>query len=345
MRSDSLNDCGLRTLPHRPGTLPPDEPLQIDIRHPADIKTVYCEELYLDGSASGAHGIARVSLNGAPVRIVPGRTVYFSRLVELAEGENRIVVEAEDRRGRRVSDGVTVVRAVPSAHRISARMSLAIMPFERTGTPTSRADAAYEALIGAFVNRRRFNVVSRGAELESVLAELALSRSGLVDQAGAVQAGRLIAADALLAGTIRETPGSLEIYARMISTETGAVFDAMDVYGQEPTPAELQRMAHGLALKFTHSLPLLEGMVVRVRGGDIHIDIGGAQNLKPGMKLIVFREGEHIIHPLNGRVLGSDTEELGRATVMHVAEAMSIGRLIDAADSSRIRMRDMIATR
>jgi hypothetical protein len=140
-------------------------------------------------------------------------------------------------------------------------------------------------------------------------------------------------------------PGSLEIYARMLSTETGALLDARDVYAQDMGMAQLKHMTGGLALKFKHSFPLLDGTVIKVSGPSVYVDFGQAQNLKRDMKLIVFREGEKIIHPVSGRFLGRDTEELGIATVVNVFATMSLGRLSDAADGSRIRVQDLIVTK
>ena len=63
------------------------------------------------------------------------------------------------------------------------------------------------------------------------------------------------------------------------------------------------------------------------------------------MKFIVFRIGETIIHPVTGKELGAETEELGVATVIDVYEDMSMGKLLADFDPSRIHVKDMIITK
>jgi hypothetical protein len=50
-------------------------------------QTVYYETLYVDGTATGTHEIESVAINGEPLLIIPGRTVYFNQLVELQAGK------------------------------------------------------------------------------------------------------------------------------------------------------------------------------------------------------------------------------------------------------------------
>jgi len=40
--------------------------------------------------------------------------------------------------------------------------------------------------------------------------------------------------------------------------------------------------------------------------------------VKKEIKFIVCREGEKIVHPVTGKILGCDTEVLGEATVVQV---------------------------
>jgi hypothetical protein len=67
---------------------------------------------------------------------------------------------------------------------------------------------------------------------------------------------------------------------------------------------------------------------------------------KKDMKLIIFRQGAAISHPLTGKNLGSEIRELGQARVVNVLEAMSIGRLIaEVAKGQSIQVKDRIITK
>lgn len=318
---------------------------RLDLKDLTDTQTVYYENIYIDGSVTGIHDIQSVSMNGIPQFILPGRTIYFSQILQLDEGENTITLEVADAEGNVASKSVTVVREVPTVRQIGSRMSVAVMPFDIQGDAVSASGVVYDNLVSAFFDQQRFNIVTRGDELEAVLRELKLSQTDLVDRNKAVQVGRLVAAEGILMGTIRETQNSIEIYARLVNTETSAVFDAKDVYAQDKSLPQIRYITNGLALKFKHSFPLLEGMVIKSDGRSIYADFGSVQNIRKDMKFIVFREGEKIVHPITGKVLGSDLEELGVATVVNVFDDMSVGRLLADFDTAKIAVQDLIITK
>jgi TolB-like protein len=203
----------------------------------------------------------------------------------------------------------------------------------------------YDNLIDAFIEQERFNIVSRGDELEAVLREQKLSQTDLVEKSTAVRVGQLVAAEGVIMGTIRETENSIEIYARVINTETSSILDAKDVYSQDKDLAQIQYVTNGLALKLKHSFPLIEGLVIQTKGNEIYADFGSFKRIKQEMRFIVFRMGEKIVHPVTGKVLGSETEELGVATVIKVFDDMSIGKLIADFDVGNIKVEDLIITK
>jgi len=318
---------------------------RLNLKDLVDKQTVYYETMYVDGSITGVSEIKSVTINGDPIFIIPGRTIFFNQLIELQEGDNTFTIEAEDAGGNKATKSVTIVRQVPKVHQVGSRMSLAILPFEIKGEPSSASDIIYDNLVSSFFDQDRFNIVSRGAELETALSELKLSQTDLVDKNKAVQVGRVVAAEGILMGSIRETKDAIEIYARFINTETSTLFATKDVYGQDKSLPEIQYLTNGLALKFKHTFPLLEGMVIKVDGNKIYADFGTIQNIKKEMKFIVFREGEKIVHPVTGKVLGSESQELGIATVVNVFEDMSLGKLLADFDPGKIQVKDLIITK
>jgi TolB-like protein len=318
---------------------------RLNLKDLAETQTVYYKTMYIDGSVTGRHPVESVSVNGDPLMIIPGKTIYFNEIIELDEGENTLTITVEDKQGNTESRTVTILRRVPSVHQVDSRMSIAILPFEKKGEISPASDIIYDNLISSFFDQNRFHIVSRGEELESVLREQKLSRTDLVDKRAAVELGRMVAAEAVLMGSIRETADAVEIYARMVNTETSSLLEVKDVYGQDKSLASLQYLTNGLALKFVHSFPLVEGMVLKVDGDTIYADFGTDQQIKKEMKFIVFREGEKIIHPVTGRVLGSNTEKLGVARVVNVFEDMSLGKLVADIDHGLIKQKDLIITK
>ncbi len=82
-----------------------------------------------------------------------------------------------------------------------------------------------EELTTRLVRNRKVQVVERKL-LKSTLEEQKLSAYGLVDQKTAKAFGSLVGADAIMTGTVSPLDATVRINARLISTETGAVFAA-----------------------------------------------------------------------------------------------------------------------
>ncbi|MBW2176374.1 MAG: hypothetical protein JRH03_05370 [Deltaproteobacteria bacterium] len=308
-------------------------------------QTVYYDTLYVDGTATGTYAIESVTINGAPLLIIPGRTVYFNQLMELQEGANAITIEVTDIKGNTTSKTAMVNHQVPKVQQMGSRMSLAILPFEIKGQAGIAGELVYDNLINAFVDQERFNIVTRGDELEAVLKEQKLSQTDLVDKKTAIRVGKLVAAESILMGTVHETQDTIEIYARLINTESSSIMEAKDVFGQDKSVPQIQYLTNGLALKLKHSFPLIEGMVIQVKGNEIYADFGSFNRIKKEMRFIVFKQGEVIKHPVTGKVLGSDTKELGVATVVNVFEDMSIGKLIADFEIGDIQVQDLVITK
>ena len=308
-------------------------------------QTVYFDTLYVDGTATGTYEIESVTINEEPLLIIPGRTVYFNQLMELQEGENTITIEVTDVKGNIAMKTAMVNHQVSKVRQLGSRMSLAVLPFEIKGDPGMASALVYDNLIDAFVDQERFHILTRGEELEAILKELKLSQTDLVDKSTAVRVGKLVAAESILMGTVRETNDTIEIYARLVNTESSSIMEAKDVFSQDKSIPQLQYMTNGLALKLKHSFPLIEGMVIQVKGNEIYADFGSFKRIKKEMRFIVFQQGEVIKHPVTGKILGSETKELGVATVVNVFEDMSIGKLITDFEIGNINVQDLVITK
>jgi TolB-like protein len=346
LHGDTVLDTGALPLFATATPLLAASDVTLSLKELTDKQTVFYNTMYIDGSVSSPEEITAVLINGSAIPVRSGRTIYFNQLMELKPGDNVLSIDAQDKRGARISKTVTITYQVPSIRQIGSRMSLAILPFEVKGTVSFASNTVYDSLVTAFLNQDRFNIVSRGAELESALRELKLSTSDLADKSKALQVGKIVAAEGIVTGTINETPHSIEIYARLINTETSALMAAKDVYGENKDRAQVQFMVNGLALKYRHSFPLIEGIVIKATGKNIYADFGAASKVKKDMKFIVYRDGEVIIHPVTGKQLGSETIELGQARVVNVLEDMTIGKLVaEVLKGQRIRLKDRIITK
>ena len=213
LQGDSVLDTGAHPLFAAAVRKPPESAIRITLRDIGDSQTVFCDTIYIDGSITSADEITSVEINGALFSLKPGRTIFFNQLIELKPGENKLSVRAQDTKGAFAEKTVTIIYQIPAVRRIGSRMSLAILPFEQTSAVTSVSNIVNESLVATFLHQERFNIVSRGPGFEAALRELKLSSTELVDKSSALRAGRLVAAEGILMGTIHETDNSIEIYA------------------------------------------------------------------------------------------------------------------------------------
>lgn len=103
------------------------------------------------------------------------------------------------------------------------------------------------------------------------------------------------------------------------------------------------------ALSFVRQLvrffPAAEGFVVSMPGGEIYVDLAEADLLQPGMEMLVYREGEDIVHPVTGDILGKYEERVGYLTVTEVEEKYSVGTPVEGAAEVKVGDRVRLSSR
>jgi len=305
-----------------------------------DAGVIYRELFYLSGSVSGRNVIKSVSLNGVPVRISPGHNVYFSQSITLQEGENKITVRVEDVRGNAEEKTLQIARRIQKIRQIGSRMTVAVLPLERKRTSPAGSDLLTDLLIDSFVNCGRFNLVSR-EHLEEILREQKLSREKISDPSTRLRLGKILAADALLVGSVQETPKFTEVVLHLINTETSSILFSKDAYEESKRLDDIRFMMDGLAQRFIQAFPLAEGAVTEVRGNRVCLDLGQLHGMKKEMSLIIFREPS---------TAGSLTETLdpdivGRASVTNVAQNNCVAEVTEKDKAADVKVQDRVITR
>jgi hypothetical protein len=234
-------------------------------------------------------------------------------------------------------------RELHKVREVGSRLSVALLPLEHKGAPGFTAAALEEVLLAELVGGRRFNMVER-RRLEEILREQKLSASELADQKTAIRIGRIVAANCVLMGAALEKEGSIEIYLRVVDTETSLILTAVDVYGEEVSPEMVRLLCQGLMVKLLDELPLVEGLMVTVKGSQGVVDLGREKHVKKGMRVIIFEEGEPVRHPLTGMVLGSNVEQMGMGMIQAVHDQMSDVELLGKEAPDKIKPMQKVIT-
>ena len=219
----------------------------------------------LEGQVTDASAITAFSINGESLWRRKTKQLCFGQKFLLQEGENTFLLEALDEAGNTAQRTIVVTREIQQVKRVGSRLRVSLLPFVKKGIASLLTEAVYDNLFNAFVNQRRFDLVER-QQLETILQELKLSQTALVDPTTAAKTGKIIAAEGMLIGTVTETPQALEVFARFVDVETSVVLAAVDVYGEDLTLPSLKTLMEGMAWKLQRHFPLVEGFVIETDG-------------------------------------------------------------------------------
>ncbi len=318
-------------------------PPEIQLKDVLEVQTLYIDSIYIEGKASDKSKIESLLINGKPVLKRKGKKIFFNYLASLKEGKNSIVIEAIDIFGNKSIKPFIVYRKIPKIHQLDSRMSISILPPERKGEGSIAGDTVFDGLISAFVHQKRFHLVER-ERIEEILSELKLGQTELVEPGTASKIGKIVTADAILTGTVYETRNAIEIFTRLIDTETSNILDAHDVFDEDKSVHGMKRLMEGLALKYRQSFPLLEGMVIKKDGKVVLTNLGEDKLIRNNMGLILFREGDEITDPLSKTALGSEPVLLGEAKVEKVYKEFSRA-VIMKGKQAKIKVRDRVITK
>lgn len=337
---------GLAVQPKGPPGGPDRNPPVVSLRDIPDEQATYLDEAFVEGCVKDDKQVGRILVNDSQILRSPCKKAYFSHLVGLREGENEIHIKGMDLSGNARDKTIKILRDILNVRQTGARLCVAVGAFNRKtiGKSQDLSLGMEDLLTADMKKRKRFRAVDR-RRLKEVLKELKLSQSGLVDEDSALKAGRILAADCMLFGSVLERKDSVEIYVRLVDTETTEVLAATDVYGEDLDIGKLRELSRGLDVKLTDALPVLEGKVVKIDGNRIITDLGKNSRVSEGMKLIVFEIGDIIRNPADGSIMGIDVKKLGQARIESVMEKMSFADLIGETKSRRIRPMHSVITR
>ncbi len=137
---------------------------------------------------------------------------------------------------------------------------IAIKDFEVImGRNKAVAKYVQEDVTTALVNSGQFNVVER-LKLKSILEELELSQTGIMDSKSAKQAGKLLGADVILTGTLAATGEEWNVNLRIVNAATGLIVAAINkVASLHELKAESFRDIESIDGKFEDNNSVLAG--------------------------------------------------------------------------------------
>jgi hypothetical protein len=314
-------------------------PPLITMKEWRNTETVFLETIYLEGEVSSEADIVSLSVNGVSVLKRAGKRILFSNFIRLDEGENEIIVAAENAKGETSQKSITVMRRLPTAFKADERMRLTVFPFQNSGAALLASQGFQDNLLSALVTCNRFKVLER-AILDAVLREQKISASSIVDTETKVHLGKLAAAQGIIAGHIIETRIGVEVVSRVVDTETAEILTTTDVYSEAAGERAFRQLARAMAVKIHREFPLVSGEVVG-RDGDTLLTDLGEEELRAQRNILIY-ESRPVLHPVSGKSLGEDHDILGRARVVQLDKEISKARI--RQEKHALKLMDRVIT-
>jgi TolB-like protein len=143
-----------------------------------------------------------------------------------------------DRKADMDSALVSLTNQLVSNLKVKDKVTIAVIGFpDANGNITELSQYLSESLISRLVLSGKFNVIERKL-LGQIIEEHKLNMQGLIDGATAKQFGMISGVTYLVSGTIIDMVKTVNVNARLISTESGAIVDVALVQIQKDDDIE-----------------------------------------------------------------------------------------------------------
>jgi hypothetical protein len=216
-------------------------------------------------------------------------------------------------------------------------MSLAVLAFGGAAdeTTSTRLRAQTES---AVVETERFYVVDR-LQLASVLQEQELS-DALGDPARALTLGKIVPAQAFVVGEIIETGDELEVYTRVVDTETSRIVGKYDAFIENKDDrGEVEFGLDAVAEWLLETFPRVPGKIIRAEGNRLTTNLGEEDGVREGMYVLSVMELEPEIDPDTGEVLSEgEYVPVGKARITTVRQRTSIAETAEEGSGAESGM-------
>jgi Curli production assembly/transport component CsgG. len=248
--------------------------------------------------------------------------------------------------------------------------NVGILVFKNLTTRHGLEQPLMSSLLSEISKNASLHIIDR-INLDQILNEQGLSRTGIISKDSAVQMGRINGINYLLTGTILETNPALptkhnmpmvgvSIFWEILDTTSGMVIFADTITGTAnkvlvkgkdkqktwmiPPTAYAEAVGDGskkicAALDKKLNTPPLAAHIASIYGNTIYIDIGANRQVMAGQIFTVYKEGQPIRHPITGEVLGTQRKLVCRIMLNNIENKLASGVVIEG-DLYNVRIGD-----
>jgi hypothetical protein len=259
--------------------------------------TILGDEFYLTGEALDAGGLADIQVQGQSWMRPEDRGALMRRFAGHlpVNGTQTVHIVAIDLAGHRAETTIVIQQKTPEYLDEIWRLRAVLMPSQAKGDPAWIQPEQVDELmmLRALAPPIRFRLLARGEELKRILQEQEISLSDLSDTKAALEIGKLVPAEYVLASSLFRNGEGLTIYLRVIDTEQRQVLCGMDVYS-EARLDDLRYQLDGLIMKVEQFFPVTEARITAMEGRLATLNAGSKEGIREGSKFLIVQDGGEV---------------------------------------------------
>ena len=246
-----------------PTALPAEPSLKLD--GPQSGAVVNQDRLYYRFEAVAEGGLGQLLVSDQNGRVLSEQSISGVQragtlIIPVDPSLTELTFTLSDQAGVKAETTRSLTVRPPPQQKRSLRAVAYLLPLQSPEDGAGVDSTDDPLLQGAVVEDGRFRILDQAAD-DLLRQELQLVDAGYVDRSTAARAGRRLAADYVIVGTLRRGRGDLECYLRLVHSPTGSVVAIADAYIRRQNPADDARFFESLAGRLRQTFPVIDGQV------------------------------------------------------------------------------------
>ena len=310
MAPDLLIQRNIPSLNHQDSS---NSNLRIEVIELLPEMEVFQDYIVVAGSVYGT--FKHLKFDGE-IKLLRGKDTRFSFRKQLDLDSNLIVLEVLDSENRTHIKTFKIKRLRTPEKDRSLRAKIMLYPLAKEGGDSRLVSGDYSDLLVELDESGRFRMLEKD-RLDIIKNEFDLVTKGWIKTNTAAKLGKRFKADYTLACTIRPTKNDVEIFGRIIDTDSKRLLAVCDAYELEAGISDYKDSYTRFIEKLVQTFPVVESRIeknsnqttglsrrfFRNSKHSITIDIGKNANIKEGMKFVAYHRTAPIQDPETGELI------------------------------------------
>ncbi len=293
-----------------------NEILTIEIEQLGSELKVYQSNILVSGKILGKFKSLRFDNE---LKLKNSRDTRFCFNKSLQLGDNKIELLAIDHKNKKYRRSFNIERLHSPEENRELRATVILCPLAKSGGDRGLNATVYNKLLLELHNYGRFRMLET-KRLDLITIDKNLTEGGWIDTKRAANFGRKVQTDYSLACTIRPSNNDIEIFGRLIDTETSEILATCDVYELNDKKSDISNIYSRFTRKLSQHFPIIEKTIAKSLQREVIINAGQNSNIKKGMKFVAFHREKPLRDSKTGQILVK-----GLITIDAILSATKVG--------------------